>query len=135
LGEDDDARGGTGCGVDGSADGETLGASRGESWGVGGRDGTNDGRLTAMEATGLRLYLDVGGWTVGVVDVFRVVDVIMDARVASSSPRMRGLESSTTLAFSSVLLGALVPSWASAPTDIFSSTDPEADEVGRLLFC
>ncbi len=96
--------------------------------------------MDAMDATGLRLYLEVGGSTVEVaVIVFRVAVDIEEVRAEVtlltllSSPRLiSGLESSTMLVFSSVL-GALTLSLrcASAPTEIFSSTDPEPVELGR----
>lgn len=88
--------------------------SRGESRGVWGTLGTREGRPaeTTVDGTGLRLYFEVGGRTEG----FRVEVNAAESSICPSfwSGRRDGL-CSAILVFSS------------APTEIFSSTEPDPE--------
>ncbi len=86
-----------------------------------------------MDATGFRLYLDVGGSTVlFFIEVIeeRTDGVTIDSTICSIGWLCRlEARSSTTLIFSGSLVLAALSPWVSMLTDIFSSCDPVVVEV------
>lgn len=131
LGEGCDCTGG----VDAVSGGGTytVGPNRGDSAGVCGRLGTNDGRPAdmAIETTGFLLYLEVGSSTGPfLVDV---MEDRVDGLTTDSSIMFSGLLelSPTTLAVPSVLGGLAISPGVSVRTEIFSSIEAAPIDVGR----